>query len=284
MLPANYSVLQQVQAIQYVKSRTGTQMILMNHYTYCLVWQSPTKGTTHWRCSSHNGKKCKAKLITDTTGNITGNMVHTHTPYKYAVLKGVYIRIGVKFIESKRGRPLLLLDNYTYSLSSSSQANGTNRWVCTSRSKKQGCKAKVILSSQREIVAVDADHCHPPPEYYYHNGDQLFKNFVGYVIIYKNSKFLLRLLKLKFAFTGVKFIKSKRGRPLLFLNNYTYNLTYSSQAKGTKRWVCTLRSQKKYCKASVVLNSRQEIMTVDADHNHPPPEYHYLNGKYFRIQ
>uniref|UniRef100_A0A2H1V080 SFRICE_000693 n=1 Tax=Spodoptera frugiperda TaxID=7108 RepID=A0A2H1V080_SPOFR len=167
---------------------------------------------------------------------------------------------GVTFIKSRRGQPLLLLDNYTYNLSSLSHAKGTNRWTCTSRPQKN-CRAKVILNAQQQIVSVDAEHNHPPREYHYHNGEYL-----------RSLGFLIKL-----AFLDIKFIKSRRGQPLILLNNYTYNLTSSSHAKGTERWICTSRPGRD-CRAKIILNSQKQIVTIEADHNHPPPKYLCHNG------
>ncbi|KAF9413984.1 hypothetical protein HW555_007937 [Spodoptera exigua] len=80
---------------------------------------------------------------------------------------------------------------------------------------------------------------------------------------------------------GFKFIKSVNGRPLILMDNYTYTFASAAHKKGTKRWICTSRSQRD-CKAKVILNGDQEIVLAQTDHNHLPPQYFCLNGEYIK--
>lgn len=77
------------------------------------------------------------------------------------IIFATFLFSGLQFVKSKKGHPLLLLDNYTYAFASVAHTKGTNRWICTSRS-KCNCKGKVILNLKEEIVIVKADHNHPP--------------------------------------------------------------------------------------------------------------------------
>jgi hypothetical protein len=62
------------------------------------------------------------------------------------------------------------------------------------------------------------------------------------------------------------FVTSRRGKKVLQYKGHRYRRTYES--KNGIRWMCSVN---KLCSASVYLNNRNEIISADDEHEHPPP-------------
>ena len=75
------------------------------------------------------------------------------------------------FITSSKGGRKLVITSYIY-CKNKSLTNGSSCWECEERRSKNGCKARVTLDENEEIIKGPSEHKHPPkPEKYI--GDQL---------------------------------------------------------------------------------------------------------------
>ncbi|KAH9631451.1 hypothetical protein HF086_014296 [Spodoptera exigua] len=80
---------------KFIMSQKGKTLILLNDYTYWHASQGRRKKIGRWRCSSHNSRRCKAKLEVDRFKHIIqADLNHTHPPPKYCVNNGKYFRIA----------------------------------------------------------------------------------------------------------------------------------------------------------------------------------------------
>lgn len=78
----------------YITSRSGSQLIVINDYTYARAVQPKNRTTTRWYCSTHISKRCKAKLVTNQDNKIiSADYEHIHPPSKFFSCKGKYIRL-----------------------------------------------------------------------------------------------------------------------------------------------------------------------------------------------
>lgn len=76
-----------------------------------------------------------------------------------------FISGDARFIQMKTGKNLLMIDDYTFNVHSSSE--NTVRYKCSSASNK--CNASVIIANDSEdirIINYRNIHNHPPPQFY----------------------------------------------------------------------------------------------------------------------
>lgn len=95
---------------------------------------------------------------------------------------------------------------------------------------------------------------------------------------YENQmgKYFSPYLKLVFLSAPYRFIETVLGNTLLMVNNYTY-----TQNNRSKRcYYCSRRA----CRSRVKLNEDGMIVLLKEDHDHPPPVYSVVRGKYYRIR
>lgn len=77
-----------------MKSQQGTQLILYKDYTYCHYRLVENKGIDYWRCTAGRSKNCKGKLVLELNSkHVFVRHEHNHTPRKYYVHNGKYVRI-----------------------------------------------------------------------------------------------------------------------------------------------------------------------------------------------
>lgn len=89
---------------------------------------------------------------------------------------------------------------------------------------------------------------------------------------------LLRRYKCIILFLEVVFLKSVRGNTLLHYRKYTYYQYYKK--KNGAKWKCSAR----VCKAFIVTNEYNEVISGSNNHPHEPPNYHITdNGEYIRL-
>lgn len=73
-------------------------------------------------------------------------------------IKKIYIKkktfLGLEFIYSQRGRPLLVLNNYLY------RKNRKNYWRCI-RCTKYKCKSRLIMKPDKSLIDING-HTHGP--------------------------------------------------------------------------------------------------------------------------
>nr|XP_021191614.1 protein tramtrack, beta isoform isoform X28 [Helicoverpa armigera] len=75
-------------------------------------------------------------------------------------------------IKTAHGTKLIMYKEYTYCRARVVQSRSLEHWRCTSCAHKH-CKAKIVLSLDMKILSVHDDHNHPPPKYYYRNGQYI---------------------------------------------------------------------------------------------------------------
>ncbi|CAH0723922.1 unnamed protein product, partial [Brenthis ino] len=176
-----------------------------------------------------------------------------------------YCRLGeyyeeIQFITSRRGKQLLVHEQYVFARNSVSKAGVA--WACSSRCSKN-CKAQVWLSNEGALVVINSNHSHEPPVYYVNNNGH-----------YANRKFGGPDMR-------PMFITSKRGTKVLLFQHYTF--CKKNLRKDGSSWACTSHSSKK-CFARVCLSNDGIVSVVDPNHCHEPPSF-YINqdGEYVRM-
>nr|XP_049693202.1 protein tramtrack, beta isoform isoform X39 [Helicoverpa armigera] len=79
----------------------------------------------------------------------------------------------------------------------------------------------------------------------------------------------------------VKYINSKKGKKLIMYKEYTYNYLYHNAKMNTKQWICPGRNRG--CKAKIIVNGHDKVVSGTLEHNHPPPKYYCVNGLYIQV-
>ncbi|GBP52281.1 hypothetical protein EVAR_9193_1 [Eumeta japonica] len=146
--------------VHLLKTRRGRPMLMYRGYTFT---QTATlrSGYRRWSCSSQRHKKCKAVVWTthDTMQLHKGCGVHTHGPPSFHVTK------DVRLIESRQGRPMVLYQGYSFTLSYSSVTNERRRWSCSSQ-RHRSCKATLWTAENLRPIKTINMHSHEPPSYH----------------------------------------------------------------------------------------------------------------------
>lgn len=76
-------------------------------------------------------------------------------------------------------------------------------------------------------------------------------------------------------------LKSKRGRPMVLFNDYTY--THNGENSTGTNWTCSSRRSKN-CKATIKTIEDKILHVSFQEHNHEAPKYVITNdGSYVRI-
>ncbi|CAG4934063.1 unnamed protein product [Parnassius apollo] len=71
----------------------------------------------------------------------------------------------VQWVKKRTGKPLAIIDRFTYYCAVKSTATST--WRCT---KGGQCKARFIVNNNMEITRSSLLHDHPPPNYVIRHG------------------------------------------------------------------------------------------------------------------
>ncbi|CAH0673873.1 unnamed protein product [Spodoptera exigua] len=209
----------------------------------------------------------------------------------------------VQFVKKQDGKEIAIFNHYTFYCRQ--QTLKTASWVCTNSHR---CKARIVMTNalepwSRVMKSAKLHHTHPPPTFVIHDVRWVKKRDGKELVIFNQYTFyshMKSMTTINWSCTSAgcksrlittnedmpsqrfKFIKSVNGRPLILMDNYTYTFASAAHKKGTKRWICTSRSQRD-CKAKVILNGDQEIVLAQTDHNHLPPQYFCLNGEYIKV-
>lgn len=75
----------------------------------------------------------------------------------------------IKFINSKRGRQLILHREYTYGFTKHYSRKNSTYWQCTGRT-TTNCKGRIEVSNYGKVISGNLHHSHPPPQFYIRNG------------------------------------------------------------------------------------------------------------------
>ncbi|CAH2085754.1 unnamed protein product [Euphydryas editha] len=135
-------------AYEIVKSQRGKDLLLVEGYTYA------RNGHYRWVCSTHH-PYCKAKLKLNMEGHVDLKYYynnHIHEPKKIFHSNVV----PYEFVQSQRGKPLLLINGYTFSQSSATQ------WICSLR--LSDCKARLKYHNG-VVTELYNEHTHYPRRY-----------------------------------------------------------------------------------------------------------------------
>ncbi|CAH2040290.1 unnamed protein product, partial [Iphiclides podalirius] len=85
--PAKYS-------IAFIKSHKGSDLLLHRQYTYFLQYDNKVKRVSHWRCSTHSHKGCKARITLNEKLDIRkANFQHNHIPLNIVFCNGKYYKL-----------------------------------------------------------------------------------------------------------------------------------------------------------------------------------------------
>ncbi|KPJ13089.1 FLYWCH-type zinc finger-containing protein 1 [Papilio machaon] len=137
--------------ITFSKNRKGGLLLELNGYTYRRHTNRLTNGMPklRWRCSTHCHRGCIAAVYTINNALVSVKSEHNHLP---AVRRKI-----LEFIQSKRGKRLLLYEGYSYYATS---GGPTIRWRCSTNS-YCGCRATVHTYDD-VILYTRGHHGHPP--------------------------------------------------------------------------------------------------------------------------
>ncbi|PZC77001.1 hypothetical protein B5X24_HaOG203952 [Helicoverpa armigera] len=217
--------------VQYVNSKKGKQLILFGGYTFTFKYHSPVKNTDYWQCTKHT---CKAKLVVISNGTIKPvDLTHDHPAPREILNKNIQFGTvdQVKYINSKKGKKLIMYKDYTYNYVHYSVKMDTKQWICPRR--KRGCRAKLVVNCHDKLVS------------------------------------------------EIKMVMSQSGTSLLRYNKYHYCHLRVSKAK-IHHWRCTSHSSKN-CRARIATKENKEIVSVLGEHSHPPPYFFRVDGTYYKV-
>lgn len=110
--------------------------------------------------------------------------------------------------------------------------------------------------------------------YHYNSKNMVVYNIIHIITIIDTIISLLTYI----IFFSVHYIPLRNGRNLLMVNSYTFR-THRMHGKK-QRWLCS--SQKKGCK-SVVYTQNEMVISYKDNHDHDPPKYMTINGKFLKI-
>ncbi|CAK1543871.1 unnamed protein product [Leptosia nina] len=170
--------------IFFAKRKTGKDVAIVNHYSFYRKRESST-GVT-WICTRGNPCKARFFLRFGERKIKRGVLEHHHAPNQYIIKKGYlpleyelvprgssyvlrlgkhtfstnYANAAVEYVTSQKGKTLLKMNGYTYSLKSDTKCRKKNRWVCSTHQVKR-CPG-VLLITDGKIVSRNENHNHPP--------------------------------------------------------------------------------------------------------------------------
>ncbi|KAI5646813.1 FLYWCH zinc finger domain-containing protein [Phthorimaea operculella] len=128
--------------VQWVHNRCGKELLVFGGYSF--YQQQRNRKTDRWACTSLGGvRNCRARIMVTKDRKIVNLLdAHNHAPPKYLIENGIFF--------STSGKDILLLDGFSYYMQS--QAKTTDRWVCTSNSGVRKCRARVLLTKDRQLA------------------------------------------------------------------------------------------------------------------------------------
>ncbi|KAI5646749.1 FLYWCH zinc finger domain-containing protein [Phthorimaea operculella] len=197
--------------------------------------------------------KRRACLTTTMDGVLLrANDVHNHKPPRFIIHNGIYTKLlknsdrSFQWVHNRCGKELLVFGGYSFYQQQRNRK--TDRWACTSLGGVRNCRARIMVTKDRNIVDLLDAHNHAPPKYLIENG-----------IFFSTS-----------------------GKDILLLGGFSYYM--QSQAKTTARWVCTSNSGVRKCRARVLLTKDRQVASLpSAPHSHPPPNIVIHNGICFKV-
>ncbi|KAJ8724548.1 hypothetical protein PYW08_016022 [Mythimna loreyi] len=126
----------------FITSRRGKKMIRFNGYNFNQVRARGAR--IRWACSTHHRFGCKAAIRTIDDIIVAVNENHEHKALRYVL--------------SQRGRRMIQVNGFTYSLLPSKSRK--KRWRCSTHS-PNGCHAHVFTLDDL-VIAVNGIHEHRP--------------------------------------------------------------------------------------------------------------------------
>lgn len=66
------------------------------------------------------------------------------------------------------------------------------------------------------------------------------------------------------------------------VNNYTFAKKYTKKSSGSIVWYCSSRLTKQ-CQAMLEMDKDGNFSILNECHNHEPPKYLNINGKYIKM-
>ncbi|XP_063367478.1 uncharacterized protein LOC134655905 [Cydia amplana] len=152
----------------YITTSRGTTLLYINEYTFCKNGNSRASGI-RYTCSCRLSKECNAYAYVNKDEIIYKSYLeHNHPPTKYLkVSSGYYVAckfvFAASYITLTRGTKLLMINNFSYSLSGPIRDGGA-RYTCSSYLSRR-CKAFAHVSKDDVILKFSTEHNHPPTKY-----------------------------------------------------------------------------------------------------------------------
>lgn len=133
----------------------GAQVIYLGGYKYHK--HQTTGNKIRWHCATHQKKRCKASIMTDSSLKQILKFNHEHNHCPPPTSNGVAEPI---FTKSKRGANIILLNGYKFH--KHSQSGEKTRWQCSTYK----CKAHIwSTTNTNEIISLQNKHFHIPNEF-----------------------------------------------------------------------------------------------------------------------
>ncbi|PZC74405.1 hypothetical protein B5X24_HaOG207882 [Helicoverpa armigera] len=154
LLMVNGFTFWQSMSVQFIVTDKGRTLLMVNGFTF---WQH-NKCKNNYYCSRKSYHGCKSSVTMNSEGDIVClREEHNHSPPAYKQDKtGI---TNFKFIQTIRGKTLLMVNGYTYTENNRAK----NTFYCSRKYKS--CKSSVKFDDQGRITGFRLDHNHSPPIY-----------------------------------------------------------------------------------------------------------------------
>ncbi|CAM4887935.1 unnamed protein product [Rotaria socialis] len=169
---------------------------------------------------------------------------------------------SISFINSNKGKPLLVADDYTFKLNKTTTS--TKYWICTIN----GCAAKVHTDLNNGLMKTVGNHSHLPEkeklevrEVREKIKQRAINETTPIPRIYDEE-----CAKAMLSNTAIAILPSEREmrKPLLVADDYTFKLNKTTTS--TKYWICTING----CAAKVHTDLNNGLMKTVGSHSHLP--------------
>lgn len=84
------------------------------------------------------------------------------------IINNLSILLLVRIARNKAGKDIIVYGGYKHFLQKRNKV--TDTWTCTSQGSSRYCKAKLVMSKEKELLKVFESHNHPPPHFIIRQG------------------------------------------------------------------------------------------------------------------
>ncbi|KPI99426.1 hypothetical protein RR46_03791, partial [Papilio xuthus] len=286
--------IKQNKTLEFLRNTSGRTLALVQGYTFYKAKQN--NSTQVWRCTV--GRRCRARFTIHNDGQLMtqrpkmGLVLRPQKPPLFPIRRRLNavpdLQIPkffiLRWVLKENGKRLAILDGHTFYLHKHGSKN--NLYSCTRAGR---CKANFSITKDFKIKRAILDHSHPPPQFlilkwvFKPCGRQLgIVNGYTFYLHKHNTRSQIwsctkgggcraRLILSSDA-DKLVFAKSRYGKDMVLLGDYTYSFVNKCISKSTTNWRCSSHNHKG-CLAKVVLDSTKKVIAVKGKHNHKPFDY-----------